>query len=154
MSYREIRTFDDEVLRKTCKIVTDVNDHIRHILDDMVDTMRQTPYCGGLAANQLGILHRLVVIDVGQGLFKLVNPVVIAAKGEQIVTEGCLSFPQVWGKVKRPKRVTVQALNEWGESITVQGDDLLAQCLCHETEHLDGILFIDKVITYLKPQSK
>jgi len=150
MALREIRTFDDPVLRKTCRMVDDVNDRIRNILSDMSDTMYSTANGGGLAANQVGILRRLVVIDVGDGLLKLINPEIISTEGVQIVNEGCLSFPNVWGKVNRPKKVTVNYLNENGEINCINGEGLLAQCLCHEIDHLNGIVFVNKVTEFIE----
>lgn len=150
MALREIRTFDDPVLRKTCRMVNDVNDRIRNILSDMSDTMYSTANGGGLAANQVGILRRLVVIDVGDGLLKLINPEIISTEGVQIVNEGCLSFPNVWGKVNRPKKVTVNYLNENGEINCINGERLLAQCLCHEIDHLNGIVFVNKVTEFIE----
>lgn len=104
MAIRKIRTFDDEILRKKSKYVENVDNKIREILNDMAETMYNTPNGGGLAACQVGVLKRLVVIDLGEGLIKLVNPEIIKQEGEQIVVEGCLSFPEVWGKLKRPKK--------------------------------------------------
>ncbi len=145
MALREIRTSGDEILRKKCREVKEVTDRVRMILDDMVETMYHADG-GGLAANQVGILKRLVVIDVGEGLFKLVDPEFVLQEGEQIETEGCLSFPDVWGKVKRPEHVIVRALDENGKEITVEGRGLLAKCLCHELDHLDGKVFVDQII--------
>jgi peptide deformylase len=147
VALREIRTFDDEILRKKSREVREVTDRVRTLLDDMAETMYHAEG-GGLAACQIGILKRLVVIDVGEGLIKLVNPEFVLREGEQIVEEGCLSFPDVWGKLKRPERVIVRALDENGEEITVEGTGLLAKCLCHELDHLDGIVFKDKLIEF------
>lgn len=147
MALRKIRTFDDEILRKKSREVKEVTDRIRLLLDDMAETMYHAQG-GGLAACQVGILKRLVVIDVGEGLIRLVNPELVFQKGEQIVEEGCLSFPDIWGKLKRPEQVIVRALNENGEKITVEGTGLLAKCLCHELDHLDGIVFKDKLIEF------
>lgn len=147
MALRKIRTFDDEILRKKSREVKEVTDRIRILLDDMAETMYQAQG-SGLAACQVGILKRLVVIDVGEGLIRLVNPELVFQKGEQIVEEGCLSFPDIWGKLKRPEQVIVRALNENGEEITVEGTGLLAKCLCHELDHLDGIVFKDKLIEF------
>ncbi|WOO37553.1 peptide deformylase [Anaerocolumna sp. AGMB13020] len=132
MALREIRMFEDDILRKVSKPVTEVNDHIREILDDMAETMYHTPGGGGLAACQIGILRRLLVADMGEGLLKLVNPVITEKKGEQLVTEGCLSFPGIWGKLKRPEIVIVHAFNEYGEEIEIKARGELAKCLCHE----------------------
>lgn len=150
MALREIRTFDDKFLHKVSRRVDKVDNHIREILNDMAETMYSTQNGGGLAACQVGILRRLVVADMGQGLLKLVNPQIVESEGEQLVIEGCLSYPGIWGKVLRPKRVLVEALNENGENITVEAFNELAKSLCHETDHLDGILFTDKVIEYVK----
>jgi peptide deformylase len=149
MALREIRMVDDQILRKVSKYVDRVDDHTRETLNDMVETMYSTDNGGGLAACQVGILRRLVVIDMGQGLLKLVNPQIVESEGEQLVIEGCLSCPGIWGRVRRPKRVLVKALDENGEAITIEAFDVLAKCLCHETDHLDGILFTDKVIEYV-----
>lgn len=150
MALRQIRLYDDEILRKKSKEVKVVDDKIRQILDDMAETMYNTKNGGGLAAPQVGILKRLVVIDMGEGLIKLVNPKIIAEEGNQEVIEGCLSIPNKWGKLERPKKVTVQALNENGEEIILTGTGDLAKCFCHEIDHLDGILFTDFVTEYVE----
>lgn len=145
MAIRELRFDGDEILRKKSREVEVVDDRIREILNDMDETMHADNGVG-LAAVQVGILKRLVVIDTeydGSPSLKLVNPVIVKAKGKQEVEEGCLSFPNQFAKVIRPKEVTVKALNEKGEKITVKGKDLLAQALCHEIDHLDGKLFVD-----------
>lgn len=150
MALRQIRLQDDEILRKKSRVVEVVDDRIRQILDDMADTMYNTDNGGGLAGPQVGILKRLVVIDMGQGLIKLVNPRIIKQEGTQEVVEGCLSIPNTWGKLTRPAKVTIQALNEKGEEIILTGAGDLAKCFCHEIDHLDGILFTDLVTEYLK----
>lgn len=150
MALREIKTFDAAILRKISEPVKQVDDSIRQLLSDLAETMYNTPNGGGLAACQVGILKRLVVIDLGKGLLKLVNPELIEKKGEQVVIEGCLSFPGIWGKLKRPSRVVVQALNENGKKIIIRATGGMAKCLCHEIDHLDGIIFTDKVIEYVK----
>lgn len=150
MALRQIRLFGDEILRKRSKEVLVVDDKIRQILNDMADTMYNTENGGGLAAPQVGILKRLVVIDMGQGLIKLVNPRIIKKEGIQEVIEGCLSYPNRWGKLKRPAKVTVQALNEYGKKIILTGTGDLAKCFCHEIDPLDGILFTDFVTEYIK----
>ncbi|NFL95678.1 peptide deformylase [Clostridium botulinum] len=149
MALRQIRLFDDEILRKESKVVEIVDDKIRQILNDMADTMYNTENGGGLAAPQVGILKRLVVIDMGQGLIKLVNPKIIKQEGTQEVIEGCLSIPNKFGKLIRPTKVTVQALNENGEEIILTGTEDLAKCFCHEIDHLEGILFTDLVTEYI-----
>jgi peptide deformylase len=150
MALRQIRLFGDEILRKKSKVVEVVDDKIRQILNDMADTMYNTENGGGLAAPQVGILKRLVVIDMGQGLIKLVNPKIVNQEGTQEVIEGCLSNPNKWGKLIRPAKVKVQALNENGEEITLTGTGDLAKCFCHEIDHLEGILFTDFVTEYIK----
>ncbi len=150
MALRQIRLSDDEILRKKSRTVEVVNDKIRQILNDMTDTMYNAKNGAGLAAPQVGILKRLVVIDMGQGLVKLVNPEIIKQEGEQEVIEGCLSIPNVFGKLKRPEKVTVHALNENGEKIILTGTGDLAKCFCHEIDHLEGILFTDLVTEYIR----
>ena len=147
MAIREIRLSGDEILKKKSKEVSVVDDRIREILNDMDETMHSANGVG-LSAVQVGILKRLVVIDTeydGSPSIKLVNPVIVKQKGTQEVEEGCLSFPNQFAKVIRPKEVTVKALDENGKPITIKGKDLLAQCLCHELDHLDGILFVEKM---------
>lgn len=147
MAIRIIREEDDEILRKKSREVENVDNKIRQILDDMVETMHK--YDGlGLAAPQIGILKRLVVIDLydEKGPIKLVNPVIVKQKGEQEVEEGCLSFPNQFAKIIRPSEITIEALNENGKKIKIKGTGLLAQAISHELDHLDGILFVDKII--------
>ncbi|EKQ56123.1 MULTISPECIES: peptide deformylase [unclassified Clostridium] len=150
MALRQIRLFGDEILRKRSREVEIVDEKIRQILDDMAETMYNEENGGGLAAPQIGILKRLVVIDMGQGLIKLVNPKIISKEGSQEVIEGCLSNPNVFGKLLRPKIVRIQALNEKGEEIILTGTGDLAKCFCHEIDHLEGILFTDFVTEYIK----
>ena len=150
MALRQIRLFGDEILRKKSREVEIVDEKIRQILDDMTETMYNEENGGGLAAPQIGILKRLVVIDMGQGLIKLVNPKIISEEGSQEVIEGCLSNPNVFGKLLRPKTVRVQAINEKGEEIILTGTGDLAKCFCHEIDHLEGILFTDFVTEYIQ----
>lgn len=145
MAIREIRLSGDEILRKKSREVTEVDDRIRSILNDMDETMHEANGVG-LSAVQIGILKRLVVIDTeydGSPSIKLVNPKIIKAKGSQEVEEGCLSFPNQFAKVVRPEEVIVEALDENGKPIKIKAKDLLAEALCHEIDHLDGKLFID-----------
>ncbi len=147
MAIREIRLSGDEILRKTSREVEEVTDKIRELLDDMVETMHK--YNGvGLAAPQVGILKRAIVIDLydGEEPLQLVNPKIIKAKGKQEVEEGCLSFPNEYAKMVRPKEVTVEALDRDGKKVIITGKDLLAQALAHEIDHLNGILFVDNMI--------
>ncbi|BCZ46555.1 peptide deformylase [Clostridium gelidum] len=149
MALRQIRLFGDEILRKKSREVEVVDEKIIQILNDMVDTMYNAENGGGLAAPQVGLLKRLVVIDMGQGLMKLVNPKIIKQEGSQEVIEGCLSNPNIFGKLLRPAKVTVRALNEKGKEITLTGTGELAKCFCHEIDHLEGILFTDFVTEYI-----
>lgn len=149
MALRQIRMYEDEILRKKSRVVDKVDDRIREILQDMADTMYNTDNGGGLAGPQVGILKRLVVIDMGEGLIKLVNPVITHEEGKQEVVEGCLSIPGKYGKLIRPYKVTVEALNENGEKIILEGTGDLAKCFCHEIDHLEGILFTDLVTEYI-----
>lgn len=146
MAVRNIRYYEDPILRKKCKKVNAVNDKIRQILDDMLETLRQTENGAAIAANQVGVLKRLVVIDYEGCCLKLVNPRIVSQSGVQECEEACLSFPNRCVKIIRPQKVTLQAQNEFGETINVTGEDGLAQCFCHELEHLDGEVFLDKAI--------
>lgn len=145
MALRNIRKYDDEILRKKSKKVESVNNRIKILAKDMLETMYDADGVG-LAAPQVGILKRVVVIDVGEGPIVLINPVIINSEGSIIDEEGCLSIPGEKGKVDRPQIVEVKALNEDGEEYTLRGEGLLARAICHECDHLEGVLFIDKVI--------
>lgn len=146
MSLRNIMNYKtDGILRKRAKNVENFNSRIQSLLIDMTETMYHSDGAG-LAAPQVGILRRLVVIDDGRGLIKLINPVIVEAFGEQQKLEGCLSIPGIYGKVKRPEKVVVQAFDEYGKLLNLEGIGLLARALCHEIDHLDGILFLDKII--------
>ncbi|MBS7528662.1 peptide deformylase [Fusibacter paucivorans] len=149
MAIREIRVEGDKVLTKKCKEVDVVDDHIRSLLDDMMETLHRTPNGAALAANQVGLLRRLVVIDYEGWYLKLVNPRIIAHDGEQECIEGCLSYPGRFGKTIRPQSVTVKALDENGKEIILTGEGEMAKCFCHEIEHLEGEVFLDKVIEFL-----
>ncbi|MCR4435897.1 MAG: peptide deformylase [Clostridiales bacterium] len=148
MAIRVVRKEGDEVLRKKARPVEVLNEKILILLKDMAETMYNSDGIG-LAAPQIGILKRMVVIDVGEGLIELINPKIVEEWGEQVAVEGCLSIPGIYGEVKRPAKVVVEAINMKGEKIALQGEELLARALCHEIDHLDGILFTDKVIRYL-----
>ena len=150
MAKLQIRKLGDEVLRKTCRPVDEITPRILTLLDDMVDTMRAANGCG-LAAPQVGILRRIVVVEVEPGeVYELINPKIIAFSGQQEAEEGCLSVPNQWGITRRPMHVTVQALNRHGETVEYTGHDLLARAFCHELDHLDGKLFIDNAIQMLE----
>lgn len=153
MAIRQIRFEGDPILRKKSREVKEINDRIKLILEDMVDTMYENEGVG-LAAPQIGILRRLVVIDVGEGILKLINPEIIEEEGEEVDVEGCLSIPNRSGRVKRPQRVKVKYLDESGEEKTIEGTGLLARALCHEIDHLNGVLFIDKMIEEVELEEK
>lgn len=142
MAIREVRIDGDEVLRKVSRPVTEMTPRIEQLIGDMIDTMYK--YDGvGLAAPQVGVLRRVIVIDIGEGPMVLINPEIVEQEGEQCGQEGCLSIPGVYMDVKRPNHVVVTAKNEKMEDIRVEGDELLARALCHEIDHLNGILFKD-----------
>jgi len=149
MAIRQMRYDGDEVLHKRCREVAEVDDRIRMYLNDMLDTLHATENGAALAANQVGILRRLVVIDYCDMVLKLVNPVIIEKSGTQECVEACLSFPGRCAKTIRPQKVTVKALNEKGEEIIVEGEDEMAKCFCHELEHLDGENFLDHAVEEL-----
>ncbi|MDD4503406.1 MAG: peptide deformylase [Clostridiaceae bacterium] len=149
MAIRTIRKDGDEVLRKVSRKVEVIDDRILTLLDDMKETMKKAEGVG-LAAPQVGILRRVVVIDVGEGLIELINPVIVYESGEQLGEEGCLSIPGIRGQVKRPAKVIVRAMNRKSETIEMTGTELLAIAFCHEIDHLNGILFTDKAITSSK----
>lgn len=153
MAIRQLRYDGDPILRKTSREVTEINDRIRTLLDDMLETMYENEGVG-LAAPQVGILRRVVVIDIGEGPIKLINPEIIEEEGEFIDVEGCLSVPNRAGTVKRPERVKVKYLNELGEEKIIEGTQLLSKALCHEIDHLDGILFTDKIIEEIVPEEE
>ena len=150
MAVRIIRTLGDDILRKKSRVVNRIDKRIETILQDMAETMYSTGNGAGLAAPQVGLLKRLVVIDMGEGLINLINPEIVEAEGIQKVIEGCLSVPGKWGKLERPRKVKVKALNEEGKEFIINGEGDLAKCLCHEIDHLNGILFIDKVTEYVE----
>lgn len=153
MAIRNILTEenDSETLRKKSREVTEFGKRLGILLDDMVETLHDADGVG-LAAPQIGVLKRVVVIDVGEGVIELVNPIIIKEEGEQQAAEGCLSIPGEYGITKRPQKVTVRAFDRNGKAFTVSGEDLLARAFCHEIDHLDGILFTDHVLRMLSPE--
>ncbi len=153
MAKRNIRLNGDEILRKVCKPVKNITHSVITLIDDMAETMYDANGVG-LAAPQVGILKRIVVIDIGEGLVELINPEVIEKKGSQTNDEGCLSLPGYVAPVERPEYVKVKALNRKGEEIIVEGEGLMAVALCHETDHLDGVLYIDKALDEIAPVEK
>ena len=160
MAIRNIRQEGDEILKKKSREVELIDDKVRELIEDMVETMHK--YEGvGLAAVQVGILKRIIVIDIydeDTPIVKLINPKIVKEKGEREVEEGCLSFPNKFAKVKRPVEVVVEGLNEKGEKVKIKTTELLAQALCHEINHLDGVTFVDIMeegtLQYIEPNNK
>lgn len=148
MALRMIRLEGDEILRKKSRPVEKIDDKVRELVKDMIETMHK--YDGvGLAAVQVGILKQILVIDTyeeGSPVYVLINPEIVKTKGLREVEEGCLSFPNKFAKVKRPEEVVARALDENGKKIEIKAKGLLAQAICHEVDHLNGEVFIDKMI--------
>lgn len=145
---REILKFGNPLLRERCVEVTNFDAELHKILDDLYETMQKADGIG-LAAPQIGVLKRIVVIDTGKGRIELVNPVITAFWGKQFEPEGCLSYPKKRGIVRRPMHVRVLAQNRFGKPIKYRGRELLARAFCHEIDHLNGILYEDKVIEWV-----
>ena len=158
MAIRNIRQEGDEILKKKSREVEVIDEKTKELINDMIETMHK--YDGvGLAAVQVGILKRIIVIDIYDEktpIVKLINPVILKQKGERDVEEGCLSFPNKFAKVKRPVEVEVEGLNENGEKVKIKAVELLAQALCHEIDHLNGITFVDRMepgtLEYVNPE--
>lgn len=159
MAIRQIRIQGDPVLEKKCREVTEVTPKITTLIDDMLETMYEANGVG-LAAPQVGILKRIVVMDVGEGPIVMINPVIIETDGEQTGDEGCLSIPGKAGQVTRPNHVIVRFVDEDMNECEIEGTELLARCICHETDHLDGHLYVEKVegplhdVTYEDPEEE
>lgn len=149
MAIRQIRMREDEALYKKCKTVVKFDEKLGILLDDMYDTMQKADGVG-LAAPQVGILKRAVVIDVGNGRIEMINPEIVETNGEQTGNEGCLSFPGVYGEVTRPNYVKAKAQDREGKWFYIEGEELLARAICHECDHLDGICFTAHVTKYLE----
>ena len=149
MALRKIMTEKDPALHKVCRPVTEFNDRLHRLLDDMTETLRQANGVG-LAAPQVGILRRAVVVETGEeNRLELVNPRILEQSGEQDGAEGCLSVPGKWGMVKRPNYVKLQAQDRFGNWFEVEAEALIARCFCHELDHLDGHLYTEKVSRFL-----
>ncbi|MFT8888541.1 MAG: peptide deformylase [Ethanoligenens sp.] len=148
MAIRKIVTVGDDVLRKKCREVTAFDKKLQQLLDDMRDTLIRADGVG-LAAPQVGILKRVVVVRIGDDFVELINPKIIAKEGEQQELEGCLSIPGKWGITKRPAKVTVRAQNRHGQYYEKTGEELIARAFCHELDHLDGVLYTDHAIRIL-----
>ena len=139
----------DPVLRKICRPVTEITPRTIQLLEDMKETLHKADGCG-LAAPQVGVLRRIALVEVEKGkLYELINPEIIAREGTQNEMEGCLSIPGEWGITERPEKVTVRAMDRNGEMYEVSGEGLMARALCHELDHLDGVLYKDKAIHML-----
>ena len=145
MAIRKIVIEGDEVLQKVCRPVEKFDERLWTLLDDMYETLQQADGIG-LAAPQVGIRRRVIVIDIGEGKMELINPEIIDQKGEQHLQEGCLSCPNQWGVTTRPAWIRVRAQDRNGEFFEYEAEELLAVCSCHEIDHLDGILFKERVI--------
>lgn len=145
MSVKDIVPFGDPILRKTAKPVDGITDRVIKLLNDMADTLYASDGRAGLAAPQVGILRRVIVMDCGDGLIELINPVILEAGGEQTGPEGCLSYPGYFGNVKRAAHVHITSLNRQGETFELKAEGFLARCIQHEIDHLNGVLFIDHV---------
>ncbi len=146
MAIRNLRYENDEILSKRSREIDVIDDKIKELAQDMIDTMHKWDGVG-LAGPQVGVLKRIIVIDLYEEgtQFVLINPVIVSQKGTQEVDEGCLSFPNKFGKVERPKEVVVEALDLDGCKVTLKAQDLLAQALCHEIDHLNGVVFVERV---------
>ncbi len=145
MALRQILTDEDPALHKKCREVTEMNDRIRTLIDDMTETMYHAGGVG-LAAPQVGVLRRVVVVDAGARLYQLVNPVIVEQSGSACGMEACLSIPEKQGYVLRPERAVIEALDRDGEKIRIEAEGYLAVAMCHELDHLDGVVFTDRVI--------
>ena len=144
MAFRKIVTVGDDVLRKKCFEVTAFDEKLHQLLDDMKDTLNKAQGAG-LAAPQVGVLRRIFIIDTEEsGYIEMINPEIVATSGTQYVTEGCLSVPGKWGEVTRPKTVTVKFKDRYGVDHKIKAKDFFAQAVCHENDHLNGVLYIDK----------
>ena len=144
MAIRNILKMGEPLLNKKSKQVVDFNDRLHTLLDDMADTMYKEDGVG-LAAPQVGVLRRAVVVDIGEGLIELINPVIVETSGEQTDLEGCLSVVDYIGEVTRPNYVKVKAQDRFGKDIEGEGEGFLARAFCHEIDHLEGILFVERV---------
>ncbi|NLT12643.1 MAG: peptide deformylase [Clostridiaceae bacterium] len=148
MALRNICVIGDEVLRKKAREVTVFDDRLSELIDDMIETMSFENRGIGLAAPQVGILRRVFVVDVGDehGLLEFVNPEIVSSEGKVMSSEGCLSVPERGGTVERPEKLIIKAQNRKGESFELEAEGLLAICICHEYDHLEGVLFVDKLV--------
>ena len=153
MAIRQIIKIGDDTLRKRCHPVSSFDRKLSSLLKDMAETMYAADGVG-LAAPQIGILRRIVVIDVGEGLVELINPVILESRGAEVSAEGCLSVPGRRGTVERPTWVRVSALDKKGKPMEFEAEGLFARCICHELDHLDGVLYCDKMIEDVTDQTE
>lgn len=144
MALRQIRVLGDEVLTKVCRPITEVTPRIAELIDDMIETMYDANGVG-LAAPQVGVLRRVVVIDIGDGPIVMINPEIIETSGSQTGDEGCLSLPGKAGQVTRPNYVKARFYDENMDCYEIEGEELLARAICHELDHLDGHMYVEKV---------
>jgi peptide deformylase len=145
MTTRLILPFGDPLLRKTAKPVTEWNDRLFRLLDDLAETLYAAEGRAGLAAPQVGILRRVIVMDCGEGLIELINPVIVEQSGEQYGSEGCLSYPGYYGMVRRANHVKITTMDRAGNETALEAEGYLARCIQHEIDHLNGVLFIDHI---------
>lgn len=153
MAIRNILNEKEAALHSVCRPVTEFNEHLWQILDDLADTLHQADGVG-LAAPQVGVLRRFFVMDFGEGIIEVINPEYVEKKGKQEDVEGCLSCPGVWGITKRPAYVKIKAQDRYGKEFMIDGTELKARCLCHESDHLDGVIFRDHIIRMLEPDKE
>lgn len=151
MAIRNIVQFGDDILNKECRRVEKFDDKLHQLLDDMQETLSQANGAG-LAGPQVGVLRQICIVDVGDGPIELINPEIVATEGEQDGPEGCLSFPEEWGMVTRPMKVTVKAQNRKGKWFEITGDELCARAFCHEIDHLHGVVFTKRASRMLTPE--
>ena len=148
MGLRKILTDKDPALHKVCKPVVNFDGKLHKLLDDMAETLEDANGVG-LAAPQVGILRRVVIVDTGEEILELVNPTLLETDGEQVGAEGCLSVPGKYGLVKRPYYAKVRAQNRYGEWYEAEGEELIGRCFCHELDHLDGIVYTEVMERFL-----
>ena len=151
MGLRKILTDKDPALHKVCKPVVNFDNKLHKLLDDMAETLEEAQGVG-LAAPQIGILRRVVIVDTGEEILELINPVMLETDGEQVGPEGCLSVPGKYGLVKRPYYAKVRAQDRFGDWYEVEGEELIGRCFCHELDHLDGIVYTEVMERFLSEE--
>lgn len=149
MGIRELRLFEDPDLQKASRTVTDVNDHVRGLFADLEDTMKSLPGCRALAGNQIGVMRRIAVVNLSTGPRKLVNPVIVEQSGHQEIQEDCICFKDIYGILLRPEKIVLEALDDFGNPMTIhaEGDD--ASLLCHVLDHMDGKILVKEVMRFV-----